>query len=86
MDLSVRRAQAAANYLIGLGLSPDVVRIEGCSIFEPVVQKVYGHDAQLLNRRVEVETTDVLVPERQDRGIPATMPQFPASQPANGPN
>jgi len=85
MDLSLRRAGAVANYLIGHGMSPDVVRVEGCSTFEPVVQKVYTHDAQLLNRRVEIEVTDVLVPQRQDRAAPTTVPVFPASQRTSGP-
>jgi len=86
MDLSLRRAQAAADHLIGLGLSPDVVRVEGCSTFEPVVQKVYGRDAQLLNRRVEIDSTDVLVEQRQDRAAPTTVPAFPTTQPGIGPN
>jgi chemotaxis protein MotB len=84
MDLSLRRAQAAANYLIGLGLSPDVVRVEGCSTFEPVVQKVYTHEGQLPNRRVEIEVTDITVPQRQDRAAPTTVPEFPTTQ--SGPN
>jgi chemotaxis protein MotB len=86
MDLSLRRAQAAANCLIELGLSPDVVRVQGCSTYEPVVQKIYTHDGQLLNRRVEIEVTDILVPQRQDRAAPTTVPEFPATQPSSGPN
>jgi chemotaxis protein MotB len=86
MDLSLRRAQAAADHLIGLGLSPDVVRVEGCSIYEPVVQRIYTHDALHPNRRVEIDVTDVLVPERQDRAAATTVPAVPASQPASGPN
>jgi chemotaxis protein MotB len=66
MDLSLRRAQAIAEYLISKGMSPDVLRVQGCATFEPVVQRAYGEGAQALNRRVEVEVTNTIVPERQD--------------------
>lgn len=66
MDLSLRRAQAAADYLTGHGVSPDIVRVQGCSTFEPVVQRQYVENAQAANRRVEVEATDQRVQERQD--------------------
>ncbi len=55
-----------ADHLLARGLSPDVVRVQGCSTFEPIVQRTYGPGAQALNRRVEVEATNVTVPERQD--------------------
>jgi outer membrane protein OmpA-like peptidoglycan-associated protein len=68
MLLSLRRAQAAADYLVSRGVEPDILRVQGCSTFEPVVQRIYTPDAQLLNRRVEVEVTTTLVTELQDRG------------------
>jgi flagellar motor protein MotB len=74
MDLSLRRAQAVADYLVGKGVSPDVVRVQGCSTFEPIVQRAYGEGAQAMNRRVEVEVTNVSVPERQDRAAAKSVP------------
>ena len=68
MDLSLRRAQAAVDYLVSRGVTPDIIRVQGCSAFEPVVLRTYTPDAQSFNRRVEVEATDVLVPERQGSG------------------
>ena len=65
MDLSLRRAQAIADYFLSKGMSPDVLRVQGCSTFEPVVQKVYDAGALAMNRRVEIEVTNVTVPERQ---------------------
>jgi chemotaxis protein MotB len=66
LDLSLRRAQAAADYLVTLGVSPDVIRVQGCSTFEPVVQRDYRQNAQSANRRVEVIATDTLVEKFQD--------------------
>ena len=66
MDLSLRRAQAVADYLTTQGVAPDILRVQGCSTFEPVVQRAYAEDERTLNRRVEVEVTDTLVEERQD--------------------
>lgn len=74
MDLSLRRAQAVADYLVAKGVSPDVVRVQGCSTFEPVVQRAYGDGAQVMNRRVEVEVTNVSVPERQDPSGAKSVP------------
>jgi outer membrane protein OmpA-like peptidoglycan-associated protein len=65
MDLSLRRAQAVADYLTSRGVSPDILRVQGCSTFEPVLQRTYTPDAQSLNRRVEVEATATLVEELQ---------------------
>ncbi|MGH7214541.1 MAG: OmpA family protein, partial [Tepidisphaeraceae bacterium] len=86
MDLSIRRAQTAADYLVSRGVEPDILRVQGCSTFEPVVQREYTPNAQALNRRVEVEATATLVVERQDsspkgRGAPAPNPE-PAHAPA----
>lgn len=79
MDLSLRRAQAVADYLIGRGVEPEILRVEGCSTFEPLVQREYAPDAQRLNRRVEVEATARLVDELQD-------PQKPAEQSSGRPS
>ncbi|HEX8915552.1 MAG TPA: OmpA family protein [Humisphaera sp.] len=70
MDLSLRRAQAVADYFVAQGVSPDVVRVQGCSTHEPIVQRAYGDGAQAMNRRVEVEVSNVPVPERQDPAKP----------------
>jgi outer membrane protein OmpA-like peptidoglycan-associated protein len=67
MDLSLRRAQAAADYLTAQRVEPEILRVHGCSTFEPVALGAYTEDAQAPNRRVEVEATDTLVDERQDR-------------------
>jgi chemotaxis protein MotB len=66
MALSIRRAQAAADYLVSKGVKRDTLRVQGCAAYEPVVQRVYTDDARALNRRVEVEATDKLVKELQD--------------------
>jgi flagellar motor protein MotB len=84
MNLSVRRAQAAADYLTAHGVEPDVLRVQGCSTFEPIIQRVYNTDARLVNRRVEIESTDTLVGERQ--GHPTVAPVNalnPATPPAD---
>ncbi|MGA2233810.1 MAG: OmpA family protein, partial [Tepidisphaeraceae bacterium] len=70
MDLSIKRAQAAADYLISKGVDPEIIRVQGCSTFEPVVSHLYTVDGQVQNRRVEVEATSTLVDELKDR--PAT--------------
>jgi chemotaxis protein MotB len=67
MDLSLRRAQAAADYLIGRSVAPEMLRVLGCSTFEPVAQRAYNSAAQMNNRRVEVEATSTLIEEMQDR-------------------
>ena len=85
MDLSLRRAQAAADHLIARGVTPDIIRVQWCSAFEPVVLRTYTPDAQSFNRRVEVEATDVLVPERQGNGgkpSPAPTAVTTADRPA----
>lgn len=72
MDLSIRRAQAVADYLTSHGVSPEMLRVQGCSTFEPVAQQAYSSDVLAQNRRVEVEETDRLVEDMQDRNHPAT--------------
>ncbi len=67
MDLAVRRAKVVADYLTARGVEPDILRVQGCSTFEPVIQRRYGSGAQANNRRVEVEVTATLVEELQDR-------------------
>jgi flagellar motor protein MotB len=66
MDLSIRRAQAVANYLISKGVAPEVLRVQGCSTFEPVKERAYTADLKAMNRRVEVEATATIVSELQD--------------------
>ena len=94
MDLSLRRAQAAADHLIGLGVAAEILRVQGCSTFEPVSQRAYTLQQQLLNRRVEVDVTATLVPELQDSNPsakPASSPQttrpgppsIPSTEPTN---
>ena len=73
MDVSLRRAQAAADYLMSKGVSPEVLRVQGCSTYEPVHQRAYSENGQAENRRVEVEVTAQLIDERQDpHALPAT--------------
>ena len=73
LDLSIRRAKAAADYLVAKGVEPQILRVLGCSTFEPVKQRAYTPEDKQLNRRVEVESTTTLVPELQDRNpSPAT--------------
>ena len=66
MDLSLRRAQAAADYLISKRVEPDTLRVQGCSTFEPISRGNPSPEAQATNRRVEIETTASLVGDRQD--------------------
>lgn len=72
MNLSLRRAQAVADYLVSAGVEPDVLRVVGCSTFEPVRQRAYSAETRAENRRVEVESTPTLVSDLQDR--PASSP------------
>jgi flagellar motor protein MotB len=67
MDLSLRRAQAAADYLMQKGIDPRAVRVQGCSTFEPLTQRIYTTDSQTLNRRVEVEATNTLIDDIQNK-------------------
>ena len=66
MDISLKRAQASADYLVSRGVSPDVLRVQGCSTFEPVRERAYGAELQKKNRRVEVFVTNVVVADMQD--------------------
>jgi flagellar motor protein MotB len=67
MDLSIKRAQAIADMLVSMKVEPEILRVQGCSTFEPVKQREYTTATQSLNRRVEVEVTATLVSELQDR-------------------
>ena len=65
MELSFRRAQAAADYLAAHGVDPQILRVQGCSTYEPVTQRAYTPEARAQNRRVEIEVTATLVGQRQ---------------------
>ena len=69
MDLSIRRAQLVADRLTSQGVEPEILRVQGCSIFEPVRQRAYSADSQSNNRRVEVEATATLVEDLQDKSV-----------------
>ena len=86
MDLAIRRAQVVADYLTAAKVSPEVLRVQGCSTFEPVAQRAYADDAQMVNRRVEVEVTDTIVEERQDRAKSARSPAVPTKKPPEHPS
>lgn len=82
MELSLRRAQAAADYLMANGVDAEVLRVQGCSTFEPVDPRAYTPEAIAANRRVEVEVTASLVGDRQgsgkelkSRGTPSALSQ-----------
>jgi outer membrane protein OmpA-like peptidoglycan-associated protein len=76
MDLSLRRAQAVSDYLTSRGVEPEILRVQGCSTFEPVVQRAYTPESQAVNRRVDVDATATLVPELQDpaKAAPQVLP------------
>jgi flagellar motor protein MotB len=76
LDLSLRRAQLVCDYLTAHGVEPDMLRVEGCSTFEPIVQREYEPTSQAANRRVEVEATNIPVTALQSPAtpIPATQP------------
>ena len=86
MALSLRRAQAVADYFVANGIAPDVVRVQGCSTFEPVVQRAYGEGALALNRRVEVEVSNTPVPDRQAGSRPAAVAPLPVGSGPAKPN
>jgi hypothetical protein len=63
----MKRAEAAADYLVSHGVDPQVLRPVGASTFEPVNIRAYTPEAIAMNRRVEVEVTSTLVSERQGK-------------------
>jgi len=71
MDLSLRRAQAVADFLVSSGVEPEILRVQGCSTFEPVAQRAYSAASQAQNRRAEVDATARLVEELQDGDKPS---------------
>jgi outer membrane protein OmpA-like peptidoglycan-associated protein len=86
MDLSLRRAQAVSDYLTARRVEPEILRVQGCSTFEPVSRGTYTEDAQSRNRRVEVEATDTLVEERQEKSRPFAAAPSAAATPAAAPS
>jgi flagellar motor protein MotB len=87
LDLSLRRAKAAADYLTSHGVDPQILRVQGCSTFEPLVQHDYTADAQRLNRRIEVEATATLVedlkPQEKGSNSATNTSSAPSTQPGN---
>jgi len=67
MDLSLKRAQAASDYLQQKGVEAKILRVQGCATFEPLTQRQYTPDSQALNRRVEVEATNTLADDTQPK-------------------
>ena len=65
MDLSLKRAQVIAAELESKGVDPETLRIEGCSVYEPVNLRAYTPEAIAPNRRVEIDVTSTLVDERR---------------------
>lgn len=61
MALSLRRAQIVCDYLVEQGISPDILRVQGCGTFEPIRLRAYTETDRRTNRRVEVEATDQLI-------------------------
>ena len=51
-----------------------IMRVQGCSIFEPVRKRTYTEESQSNNRRVEVEATATLVEDMQDKSASAVEP------------
>ena len=74
MDISIKRAQAAADYLVSRGVSPEVLRVQGCSTYEPIQQNAYTRELQAINRRVDVFSTDLIVPDLQDPNRVSQVP------------
>jgi outer membrane protein OmpA-like peptidoglycan-associated protein len=83
MDLSLRRAQAAADYLVQKGVDPEIIRVQGCSTYEPLSQQQYSPDAQALNRRVEVEATNTLVDDLKPNKSPVNDESTPSVDTGN---
>ncbi len=67
LDLSIRRAQVVADYLVSKGVEAETLRVIGCSTYEPVAQRVYAPELRQPNRRVEIQSLDQLVEEYKDQ-------------------
>jgi len=80
MELSLRRAQVVADYLISRQVEADILRIQGCSTFEPVIARAYTTELRAQNRRVEVIATSQLADEVRDKARGATSPQLPPAE------
>lgn len=80
LDLSIRRAKVVADHLVERGVEPDILRVQGCSTYEPVAQRAYTADSRRVNRRVEIESTNLLVSELQDRPAPASPAPRPGGK------
>ncbi|HYE20395.1 MAG TPA: OmpA family protein [Tepidisphaeraceae bacterium] len=85
MELSLRRARAAAEYLVSKGVARDTLRVTGCSTYEPLVQRAYTGNTRSLNRRVEVESTPTLVKDLQDNLKEKEKRAAKAAEPAAAP-
>jgi outer membrane protein OmpA-like peptidoglycan-associated protein len=82
MQLSLKRAQVAADFLISKGVERETLRVQGCSTFEPVVQRAYTEENKAQNRRVEVLATGTLVKELQGSGKTDFLKTDAAAEPA----
>lgn len=62
-DLSYARAKAVRDAMVGpeMQLNAEVFRLVACGAREPLVKRVYDHQQQLPNRRVEVVVNASLV-------------------------
>lgn len=61
LELSVARARAVRDILVGLNIRPERIRIIGAGAFEPLVAQAYTEERRALNRRVEVIVTEAIV-------------------------
>lgn len=77
LDLSLARAAAVVDYLVEQGVTPEILRVQGCGSYEPVRRRAYDEADRRTNRRVEVEATDQLVGARAvsaDPTVPSPAP------------
>jgi flagellar motor protein MotB len=72
LALSLRRAQVVSDYLVMMGVDPEVIRVIGASTYEPIQERTYTTAGHAQNRRVSIETTDILVSELRDTPKTAT--------------
>ncbi len=83
LDLSLARARAVADFLVGEGVSPEILRVQASGPYEPIKLRAYDAADRRTNRRVEVEATDQLVAARAD--APAVVSKDPVAPPAEDP-
>ena len=57
-----------------------MLRVQGCSTFEPLTQRQYTPESQVLNRRVEVEATNTLIDDLQNKPPAANDTTTPSGQ------